>query len=222
MLATFKKSSGPSIAQSAIVRPSYRRDRKAVLAKTFFQSALGAAMAAGVLYTGQAQALELTIGGTKWLITTFTGTYNDNASKFNLSVNGGVMPWWGNTTLANAFATAVNTQLGSPNPVAGLGGTGGPGSPYFAWITNAGNVFPNSVGLNFWIPAGGTSSGGGPVPGLKTINVSMATSYVWAQATPAVPGPLPLLGAFAAFSTSRQLRKRIKSSKEIGSSTATV
>jgi len=61
MLATFKKSSGPSISQSAIVRPSYRRDRKAVLAKTFFQSALGAAMAAGVLYTGQAQALELTV-----------------------------------------------------------------------------------------------------------------------------------------------------------------
>jgi len=130
------------------------------------------------------------------------------------------MPWWGSTSVANAFATAVNTQLGSPNPVAGLAGTGGPGSPYFAWIT--GSLGPNSVGLNFWIPAGGTSSGGGPVPGLKTINVAKDISYVWAQATPAVPGPLPLLGAFAAFSTSRQLRKRIKSSKEIGSSTTTV
>jgi len=48
---------------------------------------------------------------------------------------------------------------------------------------------------------------------------------VWAKAAPAastVPGPLPALGAAAAFSFSRKLRKRLKASGSVSSTAATV
>ncbi|MFN9694167.1 MAG: hypothetical protein ACK550_10320 [Synechococcaceae cyanobacterium] len=47
-------------------------------------------------------------------MTTFTGTYNANTSKFNTLINGGLMPWWGREILAKEFATAVGASLGFP------------------------------------------------------------------------------------------------------------
>lgn len=48
--------------------------------------ALGAAaaLAAISLSPGSAQALVVTVGGVQYDVTTFTGTYNANASKFAL------------------------------------------------------------------------------------------------------------------------------------------
>jgi hypothetical protein len=69
-----------------------RRARWSSLAK----SSIGAAVAAGVLTTGQAQALVVNVGGHDWDVSTFTGTNNDNASKFATAANCGVMPWWEN------------------------------------------------------------------------------------------------------------------------------
>jgi hypothetical protein len=62
-----------------------------------FQVALGAAaaLAAISLSPGSAQAYVVTVGGVQYDVTTFTGTYNDNISKFETAANGGVMPWWG-------------------------------------------------------------------------------------------------------------------------------
>jgi len=188
------------------------------LGKTAFTAAISAAVVGGVLGAGQAQAIVITVGGKLYDITTFTGTYAANASKFNLPSAGGVMPWWNDNAPGRiAFATALNTALGTPNPVAGVFSTRGPGSPYFAFgLTPSPSPCgsPSCVGLSMWeVPASGT-------PGTATINVLQSGSFVWAQGrelTP-TPGPLPLLGALAAFGTSRKLRKRIKDSKAIGSS----
>jgi hypothetical protein len=72
-------------------------------------------MAVGTLATGQAQAISVNVNDIDYDVTTFTGTYNDNISKFATAANGGVMPWWGSNSLATEFASAVQYSLGSPN-----------------------------------------------------------------------------------------------------------
>jgi hypothetical protein len=83
------------------------------------QVALGAAAAlAGIsLSPGSALAYLVTVGGLTYDVTTFTGTYDANTSSFNTAANGGVMPWWGSSTLASQFATAVLGSLGLTNPL---------------------------------------------------------------------------------------------------------
>ena len=73
-------------------------------------------MAAISLSPGSAQAFVVTVGGVQYDVTTFTGTYNANISKFATAANGGLMPWWGeeNGNLALVFATQVVSGLGQP------------------------------------------------------------------------------------------------------------
>jgi hypothetical protein len=154
-----------------------------------------------VLGAGQAQAVVVNVNGQHWNVTTFTGTYNDNISKFQTSANGGVMPWWGSDVVAAQFATAVGNQLGFPP-----GQTFGNG-PYFgASVINA-----TALRISAWKPTGGVASG--PEP--------RSIAYTWAQAEPPAPapGPLPVFGAAAAFGFSRKLRKRINPGTNPASST---
>ena len=160
-----------------------------------FQLALGAAaaLAAISLSPGSAQAYVVTVGGIQYDVTTFTGTYNDNISKFATPANGGVMPWWeggGSGLLAQQFATQVGLGLGLPNsgPVSG---------PAFGYRDFGGiqNFRVNSSNTTF-----NQAVGHG-----QTFTYAQATLY-----TAPVPGPLPLFGAAAAFGFSRKLRKRIK------------
>jgi len=90
-----------------------------------FQLALGAAtaLAAISLSPGSAQAYVVTVGGVQYDVTTFTGTYSANTSKFALPANGGVMPWWDDSfpyNIANDFALAVGSSLGAPNYGGGI------------------------------------------------------------------------------------------------------
>ena len=89
------------------------------------QVALGAAaaLAAISLSPGSAQAYVVTVGGLQYDVTTFTGSYTDNASKFSTPPAPGVMPWWNNGNLATDFARALGSLAGYPN---------GGSSPYFA------------------------------------------------------------------------------------------
>ncbi len=142
----------------------------------------------------------MTVGGVQYDVTTFTGTYSANTSKFALPP-GGVMPWWGNSFLASQFALAVAGNLGFPNDATNVG-------PYFGngATEDMGSLF---VGYSAFSPSFGDGSGL-----METATLDGVTS-TWAQATPytapaPVPGPLPLLGAAAAFGFSRKLRKRIK------------
>ena len=64
-------------------------------------------MAVGALAAGQAQAISVNVNDIDYDVTTFTGTYNDNISKFETTANGGDMPWWGSESLATDFASAV-------------------------------------------------------------------------------------------------------------------
>lgn len=55
-----------------------------------------------------------TVNGVTYDVTSFTGSYNANASKFNAINNGGLMSWWDSASLATAFASQLPTQFGKP------------------------------------------------------------------------------------------------------------
>ena len=172
--------------------------RYSSLVRQRIRVALGAAaaLAAISLSPGSAQAYVVTVNGVQYDVTTFTGTYELNASKFATPANGGVMPWWeggGSGTLAGQFATQVGLGLGTPNS-----GTGGdhpfsPSGPAFAYRLFAGvqSIRVNSSNTTF------------------SARLDDYTSYTYAQATP-VPAPLPLLGAALPLSFCRRLSSRSK------------
>ena len=212
--------------------PPYSRARlNAALGK----AVLGAAVAIGVLGAGEAQALVVNVNGQNWNVTFFDGVQNDsNASKFATPANGGAMPWYTgdaascgtrdypslNTCLATKFASAVGTQLNSGSP------GGAPIRFAFSPVTSGAGVGPGVPG-----PAVGPSA-----PATRTGqfisyyangDLFLDTEPVgnnarWAYVDPAyplpVPGPLPALGAAAAFGFSRKLRQRIKVNKSVGAS----
>ncbi len=194
--------------------PAYRRWPS--LAKP----ALGT-IAVGVITAGQAQAFVVNVGGQDWDVTTFAGSYNELTSKFAQPPAPGVMPWWGSQATAREFATKVGTFFDPPN---------GSYGPFFAYeltpliyhdafLTVDAQAMPyfKTPFITIWEPSRRT--------GVFRTN----TAAVWAQATlftpteppPAapVPGPLPALGAAAAFGFSRKLRTRINRSAKIGSGT---
>ncbi|MCX5953224.1 MAG: hypothetical protein NTZ40_06980 [Cyanobacteria bacterium] len=161
--------------------------------------ALGAAVALAAisLSPGSAQAFVVNVGGMQYDVTTFTGTYDANTSKFATPANGGLMPWWtgdGNKTLASVFATQVGLFFGLPN--SGLAVS--PSGPAFGYRQFSQTQSIQVDGSNNPIDQGVNNS--------QNFTFAQATLYT---ATPA-PAPLPLFGAAAAFGFSRKLRKRIK------------
>jgi hypothetical protein len=151
------------------------------------------------LHAGSSKAIVLNVGGLDYDVTRFTGTYNNNASKFNIPASGGVMPWWGNGSLANSFAAAAfarRNDFGFPNSGTLLG-------PFFAFSSTSGS--DGTLVDNFTYATGSD---------YVSAMVSRASSRAYAQATllppSAVPGPMPVLGAAAAYGLSRKLRQRIR------------
>ena len=140
---------------------------------------------------------RVTVGGLLYDVTTFTGSYNSNTSKFQTPANGGVMPWWGSSTLANEFATQVGSGLGQPNNL------GSPFGPVFAYATSGQNLRIYYYDSRY------------PSPSILSYDaLPPGDSFTWAQVNvSAVPAPLPLFGAGAAFGFSRKLRKRIQESR---------
>jgi hypothetical protein len=147
--------------------------------------ACGTALAAACLALGggAAQAYVVSISGVRYDVTTFTGDYNNNASRFTTAE----MPWWGSSALAQTFATAVDNNVGV--------------APNFGYAVNGGLVSswgyrqppaqPSAGIYNFTSPQGEPNS--------------YAIASLVVERTPA---PLPLLGAAAAFRFSRRLRRR--------------
>jgi hypothetical protein len=206
----------PSSSAEGNTSNPHRRPSWSSLAKP----ALGVALTMGVLTTGQAQAIVVTVGGVQYDVTTFTGTYNANTSKF-AQTPGGVMPWWGDSSLATQFSNALGYSLGTPNSIE-TGSAGSPTNkdvgPYFAY---------NSIVDKITFQLSDTAATFHPNPPSPLIfSVDVNTSVTWAQVTQqvtptntsAVPGPVPAIGAFAAFGFSRKLRKRIKLSTNISAS----
>ncbi len=182
--------------------------------------ALGVALTMGVLTTGQARAFVVNIGGQNYNVTTFTGSYNDHKSKF-AQTPGGEMPWWGDSSLASQFSNALGYSLGAPNSIQTLS-AGSPKNnnvgPYFAY---------NSIVDQITFQLTDTAATYHPNPPSPLIfSVDLNSSVTWAHVAlqrdnpgpSTVPGPVPAIGAFAAFGFSRKLRKRIKLSTNISAS----
>ncbi len=147
-------------------------------------------------------------------MTTFTGSYNDNKSKFNTAANGGVMPWWSDIQKSVEFTSALGAELGYPNKFR-YGAFDLIFGPAFGYGFQDSNIANNQ----FYVQAilfNKPTSDVVQFPYFEKTN----NNVTWAYATP-VPGPLPILSFAAAFGYSRKLRKRIKSSKpEVISTTA--
>jgi len=150
--------------------------------------ACGTALAAACLALGggAAQAYVVSISGVRYDVTTFTGDYNNNASRFTTAE----MPWWGSSALAQSFATAVDDNVGvAPNFAYAVSG-----APFFSvssWGYRQPPAQPSAGIYDFTSPR------------------SEANSYAIASlVVERTPAPLPLLGAAAAFRFSRRLRRR--------------
>ena len=206
--------------------PPYSRARlKAALGK----AVLGAAVAIGVLGAGEAQALVVNVNGQNWNVTFFDGTQGgSNAALFRTPAQGGAMPWFTNnaascgtninasasTCLAAQFARAVGTSLN---------GVGNAQILRFAFS----GMTSDSVGTG----VAGTACTGSEclrtgqfiyANNLELDTEPQALTGRWAYVDPAyplpAPGPLPALGAAAAFGFSRKLRQLIKVNKSVGAS----
>ena len=180
--------------------------RYSLLVRQRIRVALGAAaaLAAISLSPGSAQAYLVTVGGVQYDVTRFTGSYDDNKSKFATAANGGVMPWWGSSSDATAFANAVGTGLGTPNTPLG---------PFFAYSFDNNYDPDTGMGGDFVSYASfqnNTTSTSGVTPGDPLSVYARATLYTSPAPAP-VPAPLPLLGAALPLSFCRRLRSRSKS-----------
>jgi hypothetical protein len=135
---------------------------------------------------GAANAVIITVNDTKYDVTTFTGTFKDNVAKFDTPANGGVMPWWGDLTLAASFGSA----LGLPNY---------DGTYYYGPIYAVGHIdFMSLIDYRSYDKDDNDFYG----------NADDNTVYTFAQAVPQqVPVPVPILGALAAFQGTRRLKR---------------
>jgi hypothetical protein len=212
--------------------PPYSRARlNAALGK----AVLGAAVAIGVLGAGEAQALVVNVNGQNWNVTFFDGTQGgSNAALFRTPAQGGAMPWFTDDAescgtninaslsacLAAQFARAVGTSLNGELPLrlrfafsgmtsnsVGPGVEGTPCTSYDCLRTGQFIVI-NTLGTITPIPVGA----------LELDTEPQASIGRWAYVALPVPGPLPALGAAAAFGFSRKLRQRIKVNKSVGAS----
>lgn len=114
------------------------------------------------------------------------------------------MFWWGDGGKAESAVLAVGGAFGYINGSPSIFG------PYFAYALQP--TFVNLV-----VPAKASFA---PSGFIAVITGESASSPVtWARSSlvssAAVPGPLPVLGAAAAFGLSRKLRKRIMQSRSI-------
>jgi len=161
------------------------------------------ALTAALVEAGGAKAIIVNVNGQDYDVTTFTGSYNGSTSNFNTPANGGVMPWWGNSTLAQQFVTAVGSSIAGSNLGAQSGG------PFFPYSLITGGIPPSTSVANFYYLF---STGS-----VTYSQTAPSFNFIYAQAAlvppppSGVPGPLPLLGAATAFGMSRRLRRRIAS-----------
>jgi hypothetical protein len=59
--------------------------------------------------------VQVTVDGTTYELSFFTGSYNDNTGRFNTTE----MPWWGDNTLAEAVANQQRTDSNNGATVSG-------------------------------------------------------------------------------------------------------
>ena len=112
-----------------------------------------------------------------FIITTFLGSYYDNTVQFALPANGGVMPWWGSQSAAEAFANAVRNQL-PPSSICEVCEPPTAGGPYFGYGTDEPS---QPIQYSYFEYPTSDPELGGAVSAYQ----SGGFTSVWAKATPA-------------------------------------
>lgn len=162
--------------------------------------AMAAAVAASVATAAPASAFVVNVGGQDYDVKSVFSTFEANATLLQSQV------WWGDGSLAQQFAAAVGTNLGGFS-------NGGFSGPLFSVQLGAGDT---NEGFSYQpadfplagLPEGVRNYG---TPNSTFGGVTWQWNYAYAErvSPSSVPGPLPLLGAAAAFGWSRRLRKRL-------------
>jgi hypothetical protein len=147
-----------------------------------------------------------------------TGDYN---TVKNVVTNPSNSLWWGDSNLASSLSTGLGSSNSLPGNLPMLNGsfTDDNGMSF----TAAGPLFAISTGSFLGTPTitGQASSAPYSTASNFLLAQSNSTSFNWAIATKAplpgsaVPGPLPIFGAAAAFGFSRRLRNRISKSAAV-------
>lgn len=188
-----------------------------------------------------AQAVRVAVNGNYWTVTPVIGPFGNgtDVGGVDLTILENA-PWWGDRELALIFSNHVGLALGTPNLVNPVVKSRGfsprdPVAPFFAWTfgTPDSFLFPFAPGFEprspvvppltnvtvattvplIFPPDAPTDDFDARVTGLVGAPRTAEAVYARVQGPPVpVPGPLPILGAAAAFGYSRKLRKRIKSS----------
>ncbi len=134
-----------------------------------------------------ARAITVVVSGNSYDVEIFNGSYNSDPSLFATPASGGRMPWWGDSLLADEFASQLGAGL-SPTPLPPFG-------PLFAHTYSSSSVIASVLDLSTL----GTTDF---VDSSYTVLSNSTESYavlVVPPATAPVPAPLPIFGAFAAF-----------------------
>jgi hypothetical protein len=213
---------------------------------SFPKLALGAAaaLAAISLSPGSAQAFVVTVGGTQYDLSTYTFTpnqYTTNKTFYDAIFQS--QPWYGNANATYSFAQVITQSIwDSLYPISAIQ-AGSPVDGYFnanigiiSSVPTAGNMM-TGPGLGFGTLAGCRDANPvnclGPDDSVYALEFSAHlwygtggvpftpnSTYVWlsAEKVSPVPGPLPALGAAAAYGFSRKLRTRIKYSTNTSAS----
>ncbi|MFN7899191.1 MAG: hypothetical protein ACK5N0_05920 [Synechococcaceae cyanobacterium] len=139
--------------------------------------------------------MPVVVNGNTYNVPYFEGTYNGNISRFTTAE----MPWWGDSSLASTFATAIGNDLGLPYiSLVGPGfayGTVTLSDPDFGNLTQV-EVYDYNLTSSPSVSAGANYATDGFYP----------YAIVTPQSPAPVPAPLPLFGAAAAFSATQRLR----------------
>ena len=136
-----------------------------------------------VVPANAATVVPVTVNGTSYNITTIVGSYNANSTQLSSE------PWFGSSSAATSFASALGTLLGTPNS--------GSGGPFFA--------YDSIVNTRFYFTAGGS---------VFSTTISPPTSVTYAVvASTAVPEPLNVLGSVVGLAMLGTVSSRLKARK---------
>ena len=133
------------------------------------------------------------VNGSDYDLALYNGSYMDQPGIFDTPDHGGRMPWWGNSSLAADFAYALAGGL-SPTPLPADG-------PLFATAATANTVLATYFDLS---TLGTTDVINQDIP----FGAAGTQAYAVLSEPAAVPAPLPIFGAAAAFSCATRLRRR--------------
>ena len=165
--------------------------------KLITKTLMGGTLIGLALASQPAQAILVNVNGNPYEVTTFTGSYNNNISKFDTPANGGQMPWFGDRTLAAQFALAV---YGLTPPNGGFTGSFTYLGPFFATF-----IVPDENGNASTIAITGVSLDQNltNVPVGETVLWGVAPSgnfsYATAVAVPWETDALSVIGATTLF-----------------------